>query len=115
MVVTFKSREFNKIEEYLMTISKDALSVKDIEDGEKITVTGYLEYEDTNSKGEDVRILSIITPEKKVYSTQSETFKESIRNMAGLMGGENFTIIKKSGTTKAGRPYVDCSLDTSNM
>lgn len=115
MNITFKSREFNKVEEYLMTISKDALSVKDIEDGTKIVVAGYLEYQDTNSKGEEVSIMSIITPEKTVYSTQSSTFKESVRNMVNLMGAEVFTIIKKSGTTKAGRSYVDCSLDTSNM
>lgn len=115
MNITFRSRDFSKVEEYLMTISKDALSVKDLEDGTHITVAGYLEYEDTNSKGEDVKILSIITPEKVVYSTQSQTFKDSVKSMVELMGAEQFTIIKKSGTTKAGRPYVDCSLDIQSI
>ena len=115
MKVIEKSREFNKVEEYLMTLSKDCISCKDIEDGTKIDVAGYLVYEDTNSKDEEVEILSIITPNKEVFSTQSATFKQSFKDMFEMMEGAQFTIIKKSGTTKAGRPYIDCSLDVTNL
>lgn len=115
MKVIERSREFSKVEEYLMTLSKDSVSCKDIEDGATIDVAGYLVYEDVNSKGEQVEMLSIITPNKEVFSTQSATFKESFKNMFEMMEGAQFTIIKKSGTTKAGRPYIDCSLDVTNL
>lgn len=115
MNIVEKSRDFNKVEEYLMTLSKDCISVKDVDDGEVIPVNGYIIYEDINSKDEQVNILSIITPDKKVYSTQSATFKESFRNMFSMMDGQPFSVIKKSGTTKAGRPYVDCVLDVTSV
>lgn len=115
MNIVEKSREFTKVEEYLMTLDKNAKSVKDIEDGTVITVDGYLEYDDINSKEEEVHILSILTPDKEVYSTQSKTFKDSFKSMFEMMDGQRFAIVKVSGTTKAGRPYVDCTLDVTSV
>lgn len=113
-MITIKeqSREFDKVEQYLMTISPAMKSIKDVEDGTKITVAGTLVFEDEKeSTGEVVEILSIITPDKEVYSCQSATFKRSLRDISNIMDGQEFTIIKTSGQTKAGRPYVDCQLD----
>ena len=70
-MITIKttSREFTPVEKYLMTTSPDITSMKDVADGEKITVDGYLTFDDVKEKtGEVVEVLSIITPEKKVYS-----------------------------------------------
>lgn len=110
-----KSREFDKIETYLMTTSPDITSVKDLDDGEKLTVTGYLFFNDVKPNGETAEIMSIITDEKKVYSCQSATFKRSLQDIANLFDGEPFTIIKISGETKAGREYVNCVLDTESV
>lgn len=115
MNITERSREFDKVEEYLLTLSKDAMSLKDVEDATVIPVAGYLVYEDINSKDEEVEILSIITPTNEVYSCQSATFKKSFKQMWDLMGGQSFSIIKTSGTTKAGRPYIDCTLDRKSV
>ena len=59
--VISKSRDFDKIETYLMTTSPDITSVKDLADGEKLTVTGYLFFNDVKPNGETAEIMSIIT------------------------------------------------------
>ena len=110
------SREFDKVEQYLMTVSPAMKSMKDVEDGTKITVAGTLMFEDTKENtGETVEVLSIITPDKQVYSCQSVTFKRSLKDIANIMDGQEFTIIKTSGKTKAGRDYIDCQLDIASI
>lgn len=110
------SREFSEVEQYLMTIAPSIVSVKDVEDGEHITVDGTLIFEDIKeSTGDVVEVMSIITPEKQVYSFQSATFKRSINDISNIMKGKSFTVIKISGTTKSNRDYINCILDVENL
>lgn len=110
------SREFSEVEQYLMTIAPSIISMKDVPDGTHITVDGILIFEDTKeSTGEIADILSVITPEKKVYSCQSSTFKRSIRDISNIMKGKTFTIVKTSGKTKAGRDFINCELDVESI
>lgn len=110
------SREFTEVEQYLMTIAPSIQSVKDIEDGTHITVNGILEFTDIKENtGEAVDVMSIITPDKKVYSCQSSTFKRSIKDISNIMKGKEFTVIKTSGKTKAGRDFINCVLDTESL
>lgn len=109
------SREFDAVERYLMTISPAITSMKDVEDGTHIPVSGFLIFEDEKDSGDKVEILSIITPEKAVYSCQSSTFKRSIHDIASLMEGKPFTVVKVSGKTKAGRDFINCVLDVSSV
>lgn len=116
-MVTVKetSREFSKVEQYLMTVAPSIVSMKDVPDETKIVVDGYMTFTDTKEDTrENVDILSIITPEKEVYSCQSATFKRSLNDIANIMGS-TFTIIKKSGKTKAGRDYINCVLDVESI
>ena len=106
-----KSRDFSEVEIYLMTISPAIISMKDVSDGEKIKVDGYVIFNDINDKGEETEIMSIITPDKKVYCFQSATFKRSFMDIYNIMHGKEFCIVKTSGETKAGRPYINCWLD----
>lgn len=115
MKILRTSREFNEIEQYLMTIGNGVTSIKDVPDGEKITVDGWLEFEDEKSNGEVTTVFSIITPDKKVYASQSATFRRSVCDIANIMKGKAFTIVKTSGSTKAGRPFVNCELDISSL
>lgn len=111
-----QSREFNEVEQYLMTIAPSIISAKDAENGERITVDGILTFEDIKEgTGESVEIMSIITPEKQVYSCQSATFKRSIGDISSIMGDKPFTVIKTSGKTKAGRDYINCVLDVDSL
>jgi hypothetical protein len=110
------SREFTEVEQYLMTIAPSIQSVKDVEDGTRITVDGVLEFTDVKENtGEVVDIMSIITPDKKVFSCQSSTFKRSIKDISNIMNGKEFTVIKTSGKTKAGRDFINCVLDTESL
>lgn len=110
------SREFNEVEQYLMTIAPSIISLKDVEDGEHITVDGILTFEDVKEgTGETVNIMSIITPDKKVYSGQSATFKRSINDIANIMKDKSFTVIKTSGKTKNNRDYINCVLDVESV
>lgn len=115
VTITETSRDFNEIEQYLMTLSPDITSLKDVPDGTKITVDGYLHFEDEKETGEVSSIMSIITPEKEVYSCQSATFKRSVHNIANIMHGKPFAIIKTSGETKAGRVFINCTLDIASI
>lgn len=120
-MITIKetSKEFTEVEQYLMTLSSDITSMKDVADGTSIEVAGTLLFVDTKETGADagkeVEILSIITPDNEVYSCQSATFKRSMGDISKIMHGQPFSIIKKSGTTKAGRPYIDCALDITKL
>lgn len=109
------SREFTKVEKYLMTTAPDIEPLKNIEDGESIPIDGYLIFDDVKDDGEIQEIVSIITPDKKVYSGQSATFRKSLKDIDNVMEGEKFSIIKISGKTKAGRDYINCTLDVSNL
>lgn len=110
------SREFSEVEQYLMTIAPSIISMKNVPDGEHITVDGILTFEDTKeSTGEKSFIMSIITPEKEVYSFQSSTLQRSIRDILRIMNGKPFTIVKKSGKTKAGRDFINCELDVESL
>ena len=117
-MITIKetSREFTAVEKYLMTSSPDITTMKNLADGEKIVVDGFLTFDDVKDKtGEIIEILSIITPEKKVYSCQSATFKRSIADINEVMETTPFTIIKISGKTKAGRDFINCVLDVESI
>ena len=99
-----------------MTIAPSIVSMKDVEDGEHITVAGILTFEDVKENtGEAVEVMSVITPEKRVYSCQSATFKRSLNNISNIMKGKPFTVIKMSGKTKAGRDYINCVLDVDSL
>lgn len=110
------SRDFTPVEKYLMTTAPGIVSMKDVIDGEKIAVDGYIIFEDVKERsGDVVEILSIITPEKKVFSCQSATFKRSFTEIDDLMEATPYTVIKVSGKTKAGRDFINCVLDVTSI
>lgn len=110
ITITNKSKELTKVEEYLMTLDPGIISIKDIDDGTIIEVDAFIEFEDTKDDGDTSSIMSVITPDKKVYACQSATFKRSLKDIAGIMDGEPFSIEKISGVTKNDRKFVNCKL-----
>lgn len=110
ITINNKSREFDKKEVYKLTIAPDLMSVKDIADNETLDIAGYLEFTDTKDNGESTEILSLLLTDGSAVSTQSATFKRSIKDIETVMESDEFTIKKISGTTKAGRPFVNCVL-----
>ena len=112
--VTNQTKEFTEIEKYLMTTAPTIKTVKTLQDGDVINVAGYLEFIDEKEDGTSAELMSIITTDKAVYSTQSLTFKRSIKNIAVVMQFP-FPVKKISGQSKAGRKYVDCVLDIESL
>lgn len=112
--VTNQSKEFTEIEKYLMTTAPTIKAIKTLQDGDVINVAGYLEFIDEKEDGTTAEIMSIITTDKTVYSTQSVTFKRSIKNIEAVMQFP-FPTKKISGQSKAGRNYVDCVLDIESL
>lgn len=119
MKIIEKSRDFSAKEIYRMTEDRAVVSVKDVADHTILNVNGFLMFEDTNGNGETSEILAIIgaddNGEITVWACQSETFKRSFMNIVEINGEsgidielEPLAIEKLSGTTKAGRDYVDC-------
>ena len=115
ITINTQSKDFTEVEQYLMTLDRGIKSLKDVEDNTSIAVAGYLTFTDEKDNGDSVDILSIITPDNEVFSCQSATFKRSGDNITNIMHGKQFSIIKVSGTTKAGRPYIDCALDVKSV
>ena len=50
ITIKSKSREFTKVEEYLMTIAPSIVSMKDVPDDTIIAVNGVLIFEDTKDE-----------------------------------------------------------------
>lgn len=110
-----ESREFSNVEKYLMTIAPNMFQMKNLADGEKITIDGYLLFNDIKDDGTSTEVLSVITPDKKVYACQSNTFKRSVYDICELFENKPVTVIKMSGKTKAGRDYINCFLDIDSV
>lgn len=113
--VTTQTREFSPVERYLLTVAPTIRTVKTLNDGDVIDVAGYLEFIDEKDDGTSSEIMSIITPDKTVFSTQSVTFKRSIKDIEAVMQGFPFPVKKISGQSKGGRKYVDCVLDIDSL
>lgn len=109
MNIIEQSREFDKVEMYLMTLGNQSISVKDISDGTELDIDGWILYT-MEKNGDNIELLSILTTDKKVYVTQSSTFKRSFRDISIVMEGDPYSVVKISGSSKAGRPFVDCTL-----
>lgn len=113
--VTNQTKEFTPVERYLMTVAPTIKTVKALEDGDVINIVGYLEFVDEKDDGSTAELMSIITTDNVVYSTQSVTFKRSIKDIECVMQGFPFPVKKISGQSKAGRKYVDCVLDIESL
>lgn len=115
ITINKQSKDFTEVEQYLMTLDRGIKTLKDVKDNTSIPVAGYLTFTDEKENGDIVDILSIITPDNEVFSCQSVTFKRSFDNITNIMHDKQFSIIKVSGTTKNGRPFIDCALDVKSV
>lgn len=105
------------IEKYPETLDKktafkmtedEAIKISECE-GQVLEVEAFVLYEDLNSKGEAVTLLSILSA-GNVYGTASPTFIEKFNKIADEFKEEGFSIEVIGGTSKAGRHYINCKL-----
>lgn len=105
------SEDMTKKDIYNMTRGAEIVSIKDVDDGTVITPAHHILFNDVKEDTGDIsEILAIMDTDGTVYCTQSATFKGSFAEINTLMDGDDYSIKKLSGTTKAGRPYVNCTL-----
>lgn len=108
------SRELSKKETYKMTLAP-AIQKLSLAKGSIIAVDAYCSYGDEKidpKTGEVVtaEILSIMDKDGTVYATNSGSFQKDFRNICDIMDGEEFAIEVISGTSKAGREFITCTL-----
>lgn len=84
-------------------------NMKDI-DGSVIKPEAWMLYEEVNMKGEPVEVLAILS-EGEIYSTISETFKREFMKIVDFFGEDTGAIKVITGSTKAGRSYVTCTIE----
>lgn len=110
MNITRTSKELTAQERYFLTMAPSVQKMKDAI-SQEIEVAAFCVYEDTNSKGEEQTILSIVTPENEVFATNSPTFIEDFLKMYDMFTdcGETITKVEViSGESKAGREFITC-------
>lgn len=112
--ILHQSKDFNKVELYLLTQSEAAISLRDVEDKTEITATGYVLYT-VERNGDEITLLSLITDDKTVYSTVSTTFTNQFLEIWDLLDTDCVPVIKDSGLTNNGRTYLKCLLNTSAL
>ena len=110
MEIIKKSKDFNTREMYKLTKGETVSLQKAV--GVTIEVDAYLEYSDTNTKGEDVEILAILDKEGQVYTTISQTFKQSFYEIVEIFGMDGLPpVIVTEGQSNAGRRYIGCTIE----
>ena len=109
MTITKTSRELTKKESYKTTLDPTIKKMRDIV-GAQIAVSAFVLYTDVNSDGKENEILSVMDDDGVVYATNSPTFKKDFAKIYEIMDGEDFSIEVISGTSKAGREFITCTL-----
>lgn len=84
-------------------------NVKDMDANSEHPVDAYLLYTDTNSKGDEQTVLTILSGDTKMQ-TISKTFINAFLEVADLMGEDAYSIKIIKDVTKAGREFVSCEL-----
>lgn len=110
-IIRKSDEEMTKKDIFMMTKNQKIRTVKSLENGAKIAVVHWVEFSDVNnSTGEVVKILSMMDETGDCFATNSKSFKDMFFDIVDIMEGEDFTIEKLGGKTKAGRDFVTCGL-----
>lgn len=107
-----KSGEFTKQELYKLTMSSGIVSVKDIPADTCIKPDKWVLFEKVDEESGDVSTILTMydSDDDTTYATQSTTFQRNFFDICDLMEDDPFSVIKKSGKTKANRDFVYCEL-----
>lgn len=107
-----KSQDFSNLEVYKMTKSHNLNTLKNCEDGTKLEIVGFMEWEDVNEEtGESTKLLSLLTTDGTAYVTQSDTFKRDLFDIIEIYEHKfPITVEHGVGKSKAGREYHFCAV-----
>lgn len=100
-----KTNITSRVEQYKAV--KCAHVMKDLPDGFELT-QNFIHYIDEKQEGKEVEILSVQGSDEKYYATNSSTFIHDYLEIIDMFADceEDFTIVKDSNVSKAGRQFV---------
>jgi hypothetical protein len=104
------SKDLTAKDKYFLTMAPSVQKMKD-QVSQRIEVSKWCIYEDTNSKGELQKILSIATPENEIFATNSKTFMDDFKRMVEVFALDNIDVTAIeviSGKSKADREFITC-------
>lgn len=95
----------SKVEQFKAV--KNAHAVKDLPDGFELTLN-FIYYVDKKQDNTEVEILAVQGSDGEYYGTNSKTFAHDYLEIVDLFADtdEDFTIVKDSNVSKAGRQFV---------
>ena len=95
----------SKVEQFKAV--KNASSVKDLPDGFELT-ENFINYVDEKEDGKEVEILAVQGTDEEYYGTNSSVFRHDYLEIIDMFADceEDYTIIKDSNVSKAGRKFV---------
>ena len=106
MTITESKGELTAQEKYFLTAAPNIKKMRSVAN-QTIDVDKWCMFMDTNKAGEENEILSIMTPEREVYATNSRTFIESFYKIVECFGTDGFSRVEIcTGTSKAGREFI---------
>ena len=94
-------------EQYYLTVAPNIQKMSTVK-GQTLDVDKWCIYTDVNNRtGEESEIVSIMTPEREVFVTNSKTFVQTFRKIVEIFGTDGFNrIMVFSGMSKAGREFL---------
>lgn len=95
----------SKVEQFKAV--KNAHTVKDLPDGFELT-ENFINYIDEKQDGKEVEILAVQGSDEEYYGTNSTVFIHDYLEIIDMFADceEDFTIVKDSNVSKAGRQFV---------
>jgi hypothetical protein len=95
----------SKVEQFKAV--KNAHTVKDLPDGFELTEK-FIHYVDEKPDGKEVEILAVQGSDEEYYGTNSSVFIHNYLEIIDMFGDceEDYTIVKDSNVSKAGRQFV---------
>lgn len=107
MTVLESNGNLTAAEQYYLTAAPNIQKMRTVK-GQTLDVDKWCIYTDVNENtGEEFVLVSIMTPEREVFATNSKTFVQTFRQIVEIFGTDGFNrITVGSGMSKAGREFV---------
>ena len=99
----------NKRDMYKLTQNSNVQKLSAIA-GSTITPKQWVLYEDADLKTGEVRKVLVINADGETFATVSRTFIDSFEKAVDNLGEDLGEILIASGTSKAGRDYINCEI-----
>ena len=96
---------------YKMMKSPEVKKMSDA-DGSVLEVAAWVKYTDVDQKtGEVKEILTLETVDGEMFGTVSNTFQREFNDIVEFFGEDVGAIKVTSGTSKAGRNFITCTVE----